>query len=256
MMITEKFIQFVEIAKKLRKECPWDKEQDHASIRYNLIEEAYEVVEAIESNNIKELQRELGDLLLHVIFHSNIAEEKNEFTLEQVLDTITEKLIFRHPHIFGNTSVKDTDHIKRNWEKLKIEEGRESLLEGVPKHMPSLLRAQRITERASRAGFDWENVSDVWKKVEEEINELQDAIMHKEKEKAEKEFGDLLFSLVNYARFIDVHPENALRRSIEKFIARFQYIEKKLAEMGKDVPSSSLAEMDSLWNESKKNLSS
>jgi MazG family protein len=250
-MANNEFARFVEITKKLRKECPWDKEQTHASIRHSLIEEAYEVVEAIDHNNLEELRKELGDLLLHVIFHANIAEERNEFTLAQVIDGITDKLIYRHPHVFGDTKVDGVKNIITNWEKLKMKEGRESVLEGVPKELPALLRAHRLTDKASKVGFDWEKKEDAWKKVDEEMHELHHAIESGEQDKVEAEFGDLLFALVNYSRFINVNPENALRQTVSKFITRFQYIEKRLKEMGKDIHSSSLEEMDKLWEEAK-----
>ncbi|MBI5019833.1 MAG: nucleoside triphosphate pyrophosphohydrolase [Ignavibacteriales bacterium] len=250
-MVEKEFLKFVEITKRLRKECPWDKEQTHTSIRHSLIEETYEVVEALDNNDMNELKRELGDLLLHVVFHANIAEEKNEFTLTEVIDLISAKLIFRHPHIFGDTKVKDTDQIIHNWEKLKMKEGRESLMDGVPKELPALLRAHRLTDKAARVGFDWEKKEDAWKKVDEEMIELHQAIEQGDQEKVEEEFGDLLFAMVNYSRFIKVNPENALRQTVDKFISRFQYIEKRLKEMGKDIHSSSLEEMDGLWNEAK-----
>ena len=245
------FNHFVEITKRLRKECPWDREQTHASIRHSLIEEAYEVVEAIENNNLPELKNELGDLLLHVVFHGNIAEEQNEFTLNQIIEGITEKLIRRHPHVFGNAKVEGSENVKRNWEKLKMQEGRESLMDGVPTALPALLRAHRLTDKAAKVGFDWEKKEDAWKKVEEEMREVHHAIETGVNEKVEAEFGDLLFALVNYSRFINVNPENALRRTVEKFITRFQHIEKRLKEMGKDIHSSSLEEMDKLWEEAK-----
>jgi len=248
------FTRFVEITKRLRKECPWDKEQTHASIRHSLIEETYEVVEAIDNNNLTELRKELGDILLHVVFHANIAEEQNEFTLKQVIDGITDKLIFRHPHIFGNVKVDNAKEVKQNWEKLKMQEGRTSLMDGVPKELPALLRAHRLQEKASKVGFDWEKKEDAWKKVDEEMHELHNAIDQGSSDHIESEFGDLLFALVNYSRFIDVNPENALRRTAEKFITRFQYIERKLKEMGKDIHSSTLEEMDGLWEEAKKSL--
>lgn len=250
-MANGEFIKFVEITKRLRKECPWDKEQTHASIRHSLIEETYEVVEAIDQNNIEELKKELGDLLLHVIFHANIAEEQNEFTLKEVIDSISTKLIFRHPHIFRETKVDGVEHIKQNWEKLKFQEGRESLMDGVPKELPALLRAHRLTDKASRVGFDWEKKEDAWKKVDEEMRELHHAIESGKQTDIEAEFGDLLFALVNYSRFIGVNPENALRQTVGKFILRFQHIEKRLKEMGRDIHSSSLEEMDKLWEEAK-----
>ncbi len=247
----QEFIKFVEITKRLRNECPWDKEQTHASIRHSLIEEAYEVVESIDHNNLDELKKELGDLLLHVVFHANIAEETNEFTLKEVIDGITEKLIRRHPHIFSDTKVSGTHEVKQNWEKLKMQEGRESLMDGVPKHLPALLRAHRLTDKASKVGFDWEKKEDAWKKVDEEIEELHHVLDAGKPEQVEEEFGDLLFALVNYSRFIEVNPENALRRTIDKFITRFQYIERRLKELNKDIHSSSLEEMDGLWEEAK-----
>jgi len=248
----KEFTEFVEITKRLRKECPWDKEQTHASIRHSLIEEAYEVVEAIDNNNLEELKKELGDLLLHVVFHANIAEEQNEFTLKEVIETISQKLIFRHPHVFGDAKVEGAHEVKQNWEKLKMKEGRESLMEGVPKELPALLRAHRLQDKASKVGFDWEKKEDAWKKVDEEMRELHHAIKSGKQENVEQEFGDLLFALVNYSRFLGVNPENALRKTVEKFITRFRYIEKQLTEMGKDIHSSSLEEMDRLWEEAKR----
>ncbi len=245
------FSEFVDITKRLRKECPWDREQSHASIRHSLIEEAYEVVETIDRNDMQELKKELGDLLLHVVFHSNIAEESGEFTLEEVTDEIAQKLIRRHPHIFGNVAVEGSSDVIRNWEKLKMQEGRESLMDGVPKELPALLRAHRLTDRASKVGFDWEKKEQAWAKVEEEVAELHRAIGEEDPAAIENEFGDLLFGLVNYARFIKVNPEIALRRSIEKFIERFQFIERRLRETGKDIHSSTLEEMDRLWEEAK-----
>ncbi|MBI1804355.1 MAG: nucleoside triphosphate pyrophosphohydrolase [Ignavibacteriae bacterium] len=251
-MSNSTFNHFVDITKRLRKECPWDREQTHASIRHSLIEEAYEVVEAIDNNRLDDLRKELGDILLQVVFHSNIAEEEQAFTLDDVIKSITDKLIFRHPHIFGDTKVENAEHVKQNWEKLKMKEGRTSLMEGVPKELPALLRAHRLQEKASKVGFDWEKKEDTWKKVNEEMRELHQAIDEGNQEQVEGEFGDLLFALVNYARFIDVNPENALRRTVDKFITRFQYIERRLKELGKDIHSSSLEEMDGLWDEAKK----
>ncbi len=252
LLSQNEFTRFVEITKRLRKECPWDKEQTHASIRHSLIEEAYEVVESIDHNNLQELKKELGDLLLHVVFHANIAEEEKAFTLQEVIHEITEKLIRRHPHIFGGIRVKNAHEVKQNWEKLKMEEGRESLMDGVPKELPALLRAHRLTDKASKVGFDWKKKEDAWMKVDEEIKELHHVIDAGTTDEVEEEFGDLLFALVNYSRFININPENALRRTVEKFILRFQHIEKRLREMGKDIHASSLEEMDGLWEEAKK----
>jgi len=250
-MASDAFNRFVGITKRLRKDCPWDREQTHRSIRHSLIEEAYEVVDAIDHDASDELRKELGDLLLHVVFHANIAEEKGEFTLEDVIDGITEKLIFRHPHVFGDAKVENAEHVKRNWEKLKLEEGRTSLMDGVPNELPALLRAHRLQEKASKVGFDWEKKEDVWKKVEEELHEFQRATGRGVSEEIDGEFGDLLFALVNYARTIGLDAENALRGTIRKFVRRFQYIEQRLGERGRDIRSSTLEEMDALWEEAK-----
>lgn len=248
------FEQFVEIARRLRKECPWDHEQTHASIRHSLIEETYEVVEAIDANDIEELKKELGDLLYHVVFHSVIAEQENEFTLHDVVQSISEKLVRRHPHVFGDAKADTAHEVKKNWEKLKLQEGRQSVIEGVPKELPALLRAHRLQDKASKVGFDWERKEDAWRKVEEEVHELHRAIEHNDAVQTEAEFGDLLFALVNYSRFIGVNPENALRQTAEKFSRRFQYIEEKLREQGKDIHNSTLEEMDALWEKSKEEL--
>ncbi len=252
MSVEQSFLRFVEVTKRLRRECPWDREQTHESIRQSLIEEAYEVIEAIDEKNMDDLRGELGDLFLHVVFHANIAEEEHQFTLEQVIDGISDKLIRRHPHIYGTAEAGDSEQVVQNWEKLKMDEGRKSLLDGVPKELPALLRAHRLTDRAAKVGFDWEKKEDAWKKVEEEVKELHHAIEQGNQSEVEGEMGDLLFGLVNYSRFINVNPELALRRTVEKFISRFHYIERKLRERGKDVHSSSLEEMDKLWNESKR----
>jgi MazG family protein len=249
--LTKEFLEFVEIVHRLRRECPWDKEQTHSSIRHSLVEETYEVIEAIDQNNLLELQKELGDLLLHVVFHASIGEQLNEFTLEDVIRTISEKLTRRHPHVFGDVQVSGSRQVISNWEKIKLTEGRNSVIEGVPKELPALLRAHRLQDKASKVGFDWEKKEDAWKKVEEEMHELHQAIESGNQTNVEGEFGDLLFALVNYSRFINVNPENALRQTVEKFIARFQYIEKRLKEMEKDIHSSSLEEMDKLWEEAK-----
>lgn len=248
----EEFAKFVEIVRQLRRECPWDREQTHASVRHSLIEETYEVVEAIDKNDLMALKHELGDLLLHVVFHTSIAEQYNEFTLKEVIEDITTKLIRRHPHVFGDQKVNDSKEVISNWEKTKLKEGRDSVLEGVPKELPALLRAHRLQDKASKVGFDWEKKEDAWRKVEEEMRELHAAIESGDQDKIEAEYGDLLFALVNYSRFINVNPENSLRQTIDKFIKRFQYIEQRLRERGKDINSTSLEEMDSLWEEAKK----
>lgn len=248
----KEFDKFVEIVRKLRKECPWDREQTHTSVRHSLIEETYEVVEAIDKNDLIALKQELGDLLLHVVFHTSIAEQFNEFTLEDVIEEISTKLIRRHPHVFGDVKVDSSKQVIKNWEKSKLSEGRESILEGVPKELPALLRAHRLQDKASKVGFDWEKKEDAWRKVEEEMRELHSAIESGDQVKIEGEYGDLLFALVNYSRFINVNPENSLRQTIEKFIQRFQYIEKQLKNRGKDIQNTSLEEMDMLWEEAKK----
>ena len=245
------FGQFIEITQRCRKECPWDREQTHGSIRHSLIEEAYEVVETIDHEQWNDLKKELGDLLLHVMFHANIAEESGEFTLAEVIDAISTKLVFRHPHIFGTAIAGNAGEVKQNWEKLKFLEGRTSLMDGVPKELPALLRAHRLQDKASQVGFDWEKKEDAWLKVKEEVGELHAAIDASSQDQIESEFGDLLFALVNYSRFIGVNPENALRRTVDKFIRRFQYIEQKLQASGKDIHNSTLGEMDALWNEAK-----
>lgn len=246
-----KFQKLLDVMRKLREECPWDADQTNDSIKSATLEEAYEVVEAIDEKDFEELKSELGDLLLHIVFHSVIAEDENKFKIDEVIDTITDKLIRRHPHVFGDVEVNGHDDITRNWEAIKLSEGRKSVVEGVPKNLPELHKAFRIQEKVSKVGFDWENKEDVWKKVDEEINELQEAEKQESSEEIEKEIGDLFFALVNYSRFIGINPENALRRTNEKFVKRFGYIEEKLKENGKSVVDSDLKEMDKYWEESK-----
>lgn len=247
-----KFNEFIAIVKRLRKECPWDREQTNDSIKANTLEEAYEVVHAIDEGNYSELKKELGDLLLHVVFHTVMAEEKKEFTIDDVIDSITEKLIRRHPHVFGETEVSGSSEVKKNWETIKLAEGRTSLLEGIPSELPALLKAHRIQEKASKVGFDWSHKDEVWKKVTEEISELHEAEENGNKEKTEEEFGDLLFALANYSRFIHVNPEDALRKSTAKFMRRFRYIEDELRKKDIPLPEAGLKLMDELWEESKK----
>lgn len=249
-----KFQELVDIMRKLRVECPWDKEQTHDSIKSATLEECYEVIEAIDNKDYNELKSELGDLLLHIVFHSVIGEDLNNFTINEVIEDIKNKLIRRHPHVFSNVEVKDNNEIMKNWETIKLQEGRKSVLEGVPKNLPELHRAFRLQEKASKVGFDWQNKEDVWKKVLEEIKEFHNAEETNDKEKMENEMGDLFFSLINYSRFIGINPENALRRTTNKFVKRFGYIEKKLEEMGKKITESNLEEMDKFWEESKTKL--
>lgn len=245
------FDELVKIVKKLRIECPWDKEQTNDSIKANTIEEAFEVVDAIDNKDFDELKKELGDLLLHVIFHTSIAEDNGHFNLEDVIKGITEKLIRRHPHIFGNAEVSGEKDVLKNWESIKLQEGKKSIVQGIPKNIPALYRAARLQEKASNVGFDWENKDDVWKKVIEEIEEMHESEKNGTLEELEGEVGDVLFAMVNYSRFLKVNPEDALRRTNEKFIKRFQFIEKRLEETGKKINEATLQEMDVFWNESK-----
>ncbi|MDH7604455.1 MAG: nucleoside triphosphate pyrophosphohydrolase [Melioribacter sp.] len=253
-MTGEKFEELYNIMKRLRKECPWDREQTHDSIKAATIEETYELIEAIDEKDYKEIKTELGDLLLHILFHSVIAEEENHFNINDVIDTIREKLIRRHPHVFGDVKVNGTEDIVKNWEEIKLSEGRDSILEGVPKNLPGLARAYRLQEKASKIGFDWNNKEDVWKKVIEEINEMHACEKSGDQKKLEEELGDVFFALTNYARFLGINPENALRITNEKFIARFNYVENKIKESGKNLTESSLKEMDKYWEESKAKL--
>ncbi|RJQ59199.1 MAG: nucleoside triphosphate pyrophosphohydrolase [Stygiobacter sp.] len=251
-MVGEKFQKLYEIMRKLREECPWDMEQTHDSIKAATLEETYELIEAIDQKDYQELKAELGDLLLHIVFHSAIGEDNKTFNTEQVIDSICEKLIRRHPHVFGDVEVKDTKEILKNWEEIKLTEGRESVLEGVPKQLPGLARAYRLQEKASKVGFDWEKKEDVWKKVIEEIEEMHEMEAEGNMTKLEEEFGDVFFALTNYARFLGINPENALRLTNEKFTKRFSYVEKKITGLGKKLSESNLTEMDKYWEESKK----
>lgn len=262
-MTGNKFNEFVEIVKKLRLECPWDREQTNDSIKAATIEEAYEVVEAIEKKNFADLKGELGDLLLHVVFHTIIASEQNSFNIDDVIDSIQSKLIRRHPHVFGDVKVSGSQEVKKNWEEIKLEEGRNSVLDGVPEMLPALQRAHRLQEKAAKVGFDWEKKEDVWKKVIEEIEEMHEVEVQKQNMKGngdsedlyetlESEVGDVFFALVNYSRFLDINPENALRRTNAKFIRRFSYVEEKIKSTGKKLSDSNLKEMDFYWEESKK----
>ncbi len=249
----EEFQRLVHIMKELRQKCPWDRKQTPQSLRQYILEEAYETVEAIDNEDWDELKKELGDLLLQIVFQAEIAEENNRFVLEDVIRHINEKLIERHPHVFGDVRVNTAEEVKDNWEQIKYKtENRTSVLQGVPRHLCALLRAQRIQDKASHVGFDWENPRQVLEKVKEEITELEHAVEQKNREQAEEEIGDLLFSLVNLSRFLKINAEDALRKTTNKFIARFQYIEERLAAQKKDIHQVSLEEMDALWDEAKK----
>lgn len=246
------FDELLSIMRRLRKDCPWDREQTNDSIKGHTIEEAYEVVEAIDHGNDEDLRHELGDLLLHVVFHSQIAEDEGRFNINDVLEAIIEKLIRRHPHIFGDATVSDSAEVLKNWEQIKMEEGRESVIDGVPRSLPALLKAHRMQDKASKIGFDWEHREDVWKKVQEELEELRDAVERQDGNDIEEEVGDLLFSLVNFSRFIKVNPEDALRRTIDKFDRRFRHVERSVRESGREPKDTTLEEMDVYWDEAKK----
>lgn len=247
------FGKLLQIMDTLRDQCPWDKKQTLESLRYLTIEETYELSDAILEHDLDGIKKELGDLMLHIVFYSKIGSENGAFDINDVLEYINEKLVTRHPHIYGNVKVSSDKEVKDNWEKIKVNnEGRKSVLGGVPKSLPPLVKAVRIQEKARGVGFDWDNSQQVWNKVKEELNELNHEVENDGTvEKIENEFGDLMFALVNYARFIDVNPEDALERTNKKFIKRFQYIERKADEHGKKLFDMTLEEMDQLWNEAK-----
>ena len=245
----EAFERLLTIMDELREKCPWDMKQTLESLRHLSIEEVYELGDAILDGNMEEVKKELGDLFLHLVFYSRIASETEAFDVADVLNSICEKLISRHPHIYGDVEVKDEAEVLSNWEKLKLKEGKKSVLEGVPRSLPAMVKAQRIQDKARGVGFDWENSDQVWEKVLEELNEFKEA---KTKEDQEEEFGDLLFSLINYARFKGIHPEDALEKTNKKFIYRFQYLETESAKDGKKMGEMSLNEMDEYWNRAKR----
>lgn len=246
------FGKLLDIMDDLREKCPWDRKQTLESLRHLTIEETYELGDAILDNDLQEVKKELGDLLLHIVFYAKIGSESGAFDIGDVADEICRKLIHRHPHIYGDVVVQDEEEVKQNWEKLKLKEGKKSVLEGVPKSLPALVKASRIQDKVKGVGFDWEEPHQVWDKVNEELNELQEEIAAGNKEKIEAEFGDVLFSMINYARFLDVNPEDALERTNKKFIKRFQYLESKASQIGKPLSEMTLAEMDVFWNEAKK----
>ena len=245
------FVRLVEIMDRLREECPWDKKQTIDSLRYLTIEEMYELSDAILDKNMDEIKKELGDLMLHIVFYSRIASEKKHFDITDVLNSISDKLIHRHPHIYGDVVANDVKQVKENWEKLKLKEGKNSVLEGVPKSLPAIVKAYRIQEKVRGIGFDWENKNQVWDKVQEEIKEFQNEEKKNNAKKMEEEFGDVLFSLVNYSRFINVNPEDALEKTNKKFIRRFQYMEQKIKEDGLDLSKLSFEQMNTFWDMAK-----
>lgn len=246
------FERLLIIMDELREQCPWDKKQTIESLRHLTIEETYELADAILDKDMDNIKKELGDILLHIVFYARIASETKQFDIADVIHTLCDKLVHRHPHIYGDVKVKDEQEVKENWEKLKMKEGNTSVLGGVPKSLPSLVKAARIQEKARAVGFDWENKNQVWKKVEEEINEFKAEVDSKsDSDKIESEFGDVLFSLINYARFLDINPENALEKTNKKFIKRFQFLEAEASKSGKQLSEMTLAEMDVYWNKAK-----
>ena len=235
----------------LRAQCPWDKKQTMQSLRHLTIEETYELGDAILDNDLQEVKKELGDLLLHIVFYAKIGSETGDFDIADVANGVCDKLIIRHPHIYGDIKVDNEEDVKRNWEKIKLKEGNKSVLGGVPKSLPALVKASRIQDKAAGVGFDWDNIDDVFAKIKEEIEELHAEVKAQKHTAIEAEFGDVLFSLINYARFLKVNPEDALERTNKKFIARFQYLERKAAESGKSLRDMTLAEMEAYWQEAK-----
>lgn len=240
------------IMDELRVGCPWDKKQTMQSLRHLTIEETYELGDAILDNDLEEIKKELGDLLLHIVFYAKIGSETKDFDIADVAHSISDKLVDRHPHIYGDIEVADEEEVQRNWEKLKLKEGKKSVLEGVPRSLPAMVKASRIQDKVAGVGFDWEEPQQVFEKLQEELGELQDEVNANDQEKIEAEFGDVLFSMINYARFLKVDPESALERTNKKFIKRFQYLESKAATLGKNLSDMTLAEMDVFWEEAKK----
>ena len=252
MAHAEAFTKLVAIMDDLREKCPWDRKQTIQSLRQMTLEETYELTDAITEHDWNAIREELGDLLLHIVFYSKIAAEQKQFTLEDVLRGISQKLIDRHPHIYGNVEVKNEEDVKRNWEKLKLKEGKKSVLSGVPKALPALVKAMRLQEKAKQVGFEWEHREQVWEKVKEEEAELGEAITSGDQDKMEEEFGDLVFSLVNFARFLNIDAENALERTNKKFIQRFTQMEEKALSAEKNLNHLSLNEMHAIWNDIKR----
>ena len=250
--LSESFLRLVRIMDELREQCPWDKKQTIQTLRPLTIEELYELADAVLDENYQDIKEELGDILLHILFYARIGKEKNEFTLKQVIDGISEKLIARHPNIYGDVKVKNEEEVKQNWEKLKLKEGKKSVIEGVPLSLPAVVKATRLQEKAKQVGFEWDNKDQVWEKVKEEMDELQAAIAKKDQSEIENELGDVFFSLINYARFLQVDAESALERTNKKFIRRFTEMEQKALAEGKHLSDMSLEEMDAIWNSIKK----
>jgi len=245
---SDAFLRLVKIMDELREQCPWDKKQTIQSLRHLTIEETYELADAITENDWKGIKEELGDMLLHIVFYAKIGKEEKQFELDEVINGICDKLISRHPHIYGDVKVENEADVKRNWEKLKLKEGKKSVLGGVPKSLPAMVKAMRLQEKAKQVGFEWENKDQVWDKVEEEIGELKNAMNTGVQEQIEDEFGDVIFSLINYARFLQLDAENALERTNKKFISRFTQMEEEAMKQNKNLHDMTLEEMDAIWN--------
>lgn len=252
MNTAEAFLKLKGIMDELREKCPWDRKQTILSLRTQTIEELYELTDAITDGDWSAMKEELGDLMLHILFYSKIAEEQKQFDIKQVMDQVSEKLIRRHPHIYGDVTVKDEEDVKKNWEKLKLKEGKTSVLSGVPGSLPAVVKATRLQEKSKQVGFEWDNRDQVWEKVEEEMKELREAVEANNRDRMEDELGDVLFSLVNYARFLDVDAENSLERTNRKFIRRFTEMEQRALKQGRPLSEMSLSEMDAIWNSIKK----
>jgi XTP/dITP diphosphohydrolase len=250
--LSRSFLRLVEIMDELREKCPWDKKQTIESLRPMTIEETYELGEAILDKDWQHIKEELGDLLLHILFYARIGKEEQQFTLEDVISHISNKLIIRHPHVYGDVKVQDEEEVKRNWEKIKLKEGNKSVLSGVPGGLPALIKAIRIQEKVKQVGFEWEHKEQVYEKIEEELSELQEAVNRDSKVEMEEELGDVLFSIINYARFIGVDADMSLERTNQKFIKRFQLMEEQVMQEGKDLKGMSLTEMDEVWNRVKR----
>jgi MazG family protein len=246
------FLRLVEIMDELREKCPWDRKQTIQSLRIQTIEELYELTDAITASDWQGMKEELGDLMLHILFYSRIANEQQHFDIEDVMTAVSEKLVRRHPHIYATTQVNDEEDVKRNWEKLKLKEGKTSVLSGVPKSLPAVVKATRLQEKAKQVGFEWDNREQVWDKIEEEITELKEAVAENDQEKIEQEFGDVLFSFINYARFLNIDAENSLELTNKKFIQRFTKMEQLALQQGKPLAEMTLEEMDAIWNSIKK----
>jgi XTP/dITP diphosphohydrolase len=254
--VAESFLKLTGIMNELREKCPWDRKQTISSLRQQTIEETFELADSISDENWHGIKEELGDLLLHVLFYAKIGEEQERFSLQEVIDGISSKLISRHPHIYGDVMVRDEQEVSRNWEKLKLKEGKTSVLSGVPRSLPATVKAMRLQEKAKQVGFEWENKEQVYEKVEEELGELREAVELDDREKTEDEFGDVVFSLINYARFLQIDAEHALEKTNKKFISRFTRMEEIAAQGGKLLHNLTLSEMDAIWNEVKMQNSS